>query len=1264
MLEYYQIMPVNPFELIPPLAENQAETPAEEQTEKAGELIDLENVTGGFEDFLSALKIGLAENRVDMDQAAELAAHWLKIIWEDEDQTDYYDDETNSQVYPEYYYKGDEKQRLLEATESFQPAIVESVVKNLSRDSTRDYTDIESDVPLFLRHVDELVNFDHSKLAYGLIEAGFGKQVIGLDIFDGLDRNELAKHLLEKGQGVLILKNAEEFPNIPKRQIVLDLIEKGEVDGLAVTIPKLNDIPKEEHEKFALAIIEKKGSNEVLRAMRALNLPDKNKIAEAILSAGRVADILNNLGSFPDLAADKVVDAVLNDSDDFSLQQVLSDDSPYAQLFKRRLNIVKDNAFAKRIIRAGKIKALKSSIKVFTDLEEDTALELLANGYGAVRLVADRGHFHNLTHRLGLVLIYQKNNERILKGVAPELVPDENTAPWIKRCFEIRDDKKIPQKIRLSEENATAVLVGAMESQEALPAALLARMTHRLSPLEYLALKKSAAHVLDKPKENASVLCRELATNPGLIKNDNLRRALALGSETFGERTMLEYMNRADMARHDALYFMTSLVALYKKSGLGPEAFSVNVLMQIAKDQAVYDTGTAHHEFASVCQALEKTDQDDIKAKIERYANVQGLQGLAQELDKGGPFASWKALKKYRDVVQLLRKTKVLEQLNSPNMPPRMRAFLEKLAFHPNIAMDKVMQFWQDPAHFLAIDDHHTNAAINGVKKPSNYISLPHLGLTAENLRDAYVEGDIDEIQTLPTMERIFENVVNDEATDPATPLGLHAALTNALGQERKGVKGQAARPKKVFDNVKKLCMEQGIVFQDLIRDPEVIKALKSETRAELEGIIFESGIGIKKLKGDTYRIRIGRKGDPDMTVAGNDTASCMPFGSGKNNVYMFNPNCVQLVVERQTADGTWRTAAQSVVTIDHKATKTTPELIEGYMRQHQALKDLFNPDDFATLPVVTCDNIEIAKNEEGARYRNIKTVYEKFFRDYLEENAEKLRVDKTKVAIGQGYTPNELGFRSETNHFVPQAPMGYSDNVHANCFVLDTGLEAYEPEKKAEIRPLDVRDAIAAAYIEGKAYADNESLMEYLHKVQNNIIGSQIANEFFDRPNLSFIVKDENNVPLGYMIAYEGNANDQPMVYISDLAADPENKMAGPALVRTFIRNYFGNYGTEQKPYIPIFTNAREKTSYQWILRLAQAEAKKHNVLVELVELGVYEQGKDNMHNVLLLIAKDVEELKSLKEKYSQESLHGEEQEKSPSISPESEETEENAEW
>jgi hypothetical protein len=807
--------------------------------------------------------------------------------------------------------------------------------------------------------------------------------------------------------------------------------------------------------------------------------------------------------------------------------------------------------------------------------------------------------------------------------------------------YDMRDDDGISLAIRNSEEAGSYTALCVNEVMDFSDEALTARSTHQLSQREYEALLGVDQGMMDKDgkdKYRLEAAADQFETHEHIISDENIRTMFKRGRELFGAEAMIKYSSRVDMERHDALHFLPAIESLYKKSGMEVKQFASQVLMQVARDGSTYLEGSAHHKFAAVCQTIENVDVEQKLSEAKKYSSIKKLQNLVEDLEMGsGVFASWKMLKKFYDVTQLLDRSEILDQLNDPNMSPKLRNYVESLAFHPNISMAAVLQFWREPATFLNIEDEHTDEDINQAKKPSNYISLPYLDLSAEDLRDAYVEGVLDDLQTAPAMERIYSVGVEDEE-NPNTVIGLQSAVVKALGKRREKIKGLAKQPKKLFKELNVFCKEKEILIKDLVDQEKgavLIEKMTTQDRRVLTDIVFDVEVGIEKSnEGETYRIRIGKKSDPSMAVAGNDTASCMPFGSGKNNVYMFNPNCTQLVLERQLPDGTWRTAAQSIMTIDAKTKKPTPDIITGY-KEHTSLKDLLDPEDFTNQRVLTCDNIEISKNDEGGRSKNIKNTYTRFLREYLQENAEQIGVDRTQVAVGKGYTPEKLGLKKEWNTFLPLAPMGYSDNVHDECYLIETGLEQGEKKSLQKIRALKTTDAISAAYIEGKAYHDNDSLMEYLHKIQNNIIGKEIANAKFDRPNLSFLAQEADGVPQAYMIAYEGVLGKEPQVYIADLAADPEKKMAAPALVRTFLRTYFQNYGNEDREFIPIYTNARERTSYQWIIKLAEITAKRNNAVVEVEEVSVDEVGGDIMHNVRIYIGRTKEEIEEQKKRY-----------------------------
>lgn len=798
----------------------------------------------------------------------------------------------------------------------------------------------------------------------------------------------------------------------------------------------------------------------------------------------------------------------------------------------------------------------------------------------------------------------------------------------------------------LPEEIARYVWATAGEGVDADAVVVCARKSHAVTPQEFLLLRENNPKILEKEKgkPNAELIMGELADTDNYVDDEHIRSGMRTVRDIVGADIALQYANRIGLSRHDAFHFAGDIAQYFRQSGMTAKEFG-SVLLQVAKDDAQYAYGNAHARFAEIMQTLSQASTESVLAEARQLTNIEELQKLVREIEVGARI-SWKQLRKIYDVKQFLGRRELLEELNRGSLDPKLRAYVLKLAFHENIAMDKVMQFWKQPHDFLEIDDGHTSHEINASKKPSNYVSLPFLGMTAEDLRDALVQGSVDRVQTLPPMERTFvvagNDVLTKEEAARATsvePAALHAALVSAIGMQRKGIAGKARDAKMVFGRVQGFLKECGVVWAkawDATTGPEALAGMSDENRKKLAEIIDDSEFGIPtKVRGDEYRMILGNKSDPDMVIAGNDTASCMPFGSGKNNVYMYNPNCMQLVLQRKTSEGAWRTAAQSVVTIDVETGKPTPDLIEAYKQQGR-LKDLVDIDRLARPGTVTCDNIEIAKNEEGSRSSNISKLYTRFWKEYLATYAPQLRVDPTHVMVGTGYTPAELNLPSVDNTYIPLAPMVYSDNVHKKAFEIQTGLPQVEHAVESGIARMTTRDVLAIAILEGKAYHDNVSLLENLHGMQNNIIGMEIANAHFDRPNLSFVYRDGKGKPRGYMLAYEGRNGSKQEIYISDLAADPESKLAGGKLIASFFDAYIANYGIGDRPFLPMFTNARDKTSYRIIQSQFTRFLDRAGLVGEIVELGTHQRDQDVFHDLRMFVGRTQEDIDNQKAQYT----------------------------
>lgn len=961
-----------------------------------------------------------------------------------------------------------------------------------------------------------------------------------------------------------------------------------------------------------------------------------------LLSLGSVFVILDLLKEFPlpndVINSQEVQDAIIIGFISFIHDSAFEDARKFLDFFPLPQEIVQNLVKEKLIelLRNGMLHHTRALIKAFPLLQSVLSTLEVQDAVRKGLIVLFRNqHIDNVfelvkefniprDEKLRVALLYSGIPET--DAPKEELQPVEHPDPYVQHASDFYDDNNVPLSIRRSKEVREHVLGSIFDDKRDRTvdtAAISARVTHWLSPKEYDLFARSTPGVLTLDKKG-KVDTKRLAERIRVLLYADLGqpeigRELENGIDHFGADAMLRYMNRQDLTRHDALHFMIAILQMQENSKLSPDEFSENILFQVARDGALYDQGTAHHHFATVTDTFkDRRKSSAVLAGIAKYRNIQELQTLAADLGSD-PFGSWKNLKKLYEISTLLDRTEVLEELNAGKLPPKTRTYIETLAFHPNISTAAVIQFWKHPDVFLDVDDAHTPEEVNRVKKPTNLLSLPFLGLRAEDLRDALINGELDRVQVLPPMQAEYRFA---EARK-----NLREEVQRALGSKKEGVAGVARNVQKLFHQIKHEVFAKN--QEKLTAFLEGKEELSDREKAKLEELLNDEKIGLP-LKGKTevYRATLYPKSSPEGVVAGNDTASCMPFGSGKNNAYMFNPVYAQMVVERLNEDGKWRTAAQSVMSLDHETSTPTPELMDAYLKQGKHIKDLVKPGDLERAPVVTCDNIEIAKNEEGQRVQNLREVYQKFFTEYLALHAETLRVNRTKVAVGTGYTPSDIGFRAVENRYIPTAPAGYSDNVHAKCLEIDTGLPAQEEKKRTEVTPLTVRDAVSIAVLEGKAYSDNVNLLENLHKMQNNLIGMEIANRHFDRPNLSFLYRDGNGSPRGYLLAYEGVEGGEPFVFLDDLATDREgDAKSGGLLIKKFFEAYLGAYGKDGKPHLPIFTNARDTTSFP-LMSHAERFAKRYGLLARVVELGTHERGDDLMHDVVVVIGKTEEEL------------------------------------
>lgn len=730
---------------------------------------------------------------------------------------------------------------------------------------------------------------------------------------------------------------------------------------------------------------------------------------------------------------------------------------------------------------------------------------------------------------------------------------------------------------------------------------------------------------------------------------ENVNQPFEEGSKIFGLNKMFTFAGRPDVTRHDALYSFGNIIRLQEQSGLSPDQFYGQILSQVHMDSSSYESGLSYHELNSIAQSLDFSEQNlsRMQEKVNRYPNIDKLKDLGNYFnDPKTIFGSWNNLRKFSELLELLGKAEILDELEelkeeslSDPKKAKLYKFIETLAFHPDskVNMSYVLKFWRDPESFLELMDEHTNERIQNSKKPSNYTEIPHLDLTAEELRDALVSGELDRIQAFPAMEIIYS--ISGEGLK--TEIGFHEEVRREVGSRK-----DSSANTVLFNEVNKILKAQGIDTISYLRgDDSLLDNLPAAEFREIERQIREAIAEYPNPKleqtktplAKRYRAKVNLKSDPQAVLAGNDTACCMWFGSGKNNIYMFNPNCALFTLEEEKGAGSWRTIAQSVLTLDQNIGQSVPQVVSALSNESgnvsEGLSDavLDQKERF-----LACDNIEIAGNAKD-KLAVVEAAYRDFFEKYVAYYNEKTaegNLNQDKIIIGQGYSDIRMGSQ-EPNTYAPAAPVGYSDKLgpnvdviifrdgHKSEVVVTTESENREATQETEhqrtgVLPLTFKDSLAVGFLEGKAYAENESLMTHLHNMENGLIAKDINNIDKNRSDLSLKYVDDDGRMRGYMLAYECKDHGQSMVYIGDLATDRESRLAGGRLMSSFVDVYKANY-IDKNNFVPIYLEARESTSYPIIKNGLASIENKLGVRLRIDEEGTYREGGDIMHPLWL---------------------------------------------
>ena len=1113
--------------------------------------------------------------------------------------------------------------------------------------------------------VDNLNKFNNldKEVALILVGVGYVSEVFYYkDKFAGLEFNkEIAMLLIEKKQTKALADNLKRFNNLDK-EIALALVEAGHARLVIVICDKDKFAGLELNKEIAMLMIEKKQSKTLVDYLNKFNNLDK-EVALSLIEAGYGYSVIaiTDEDKFAGLEFNKELAmlliefggavTVISFKDKFAGLELNKEiamliiKKKQAQVLSSSLIIFNnlDKEVALALIEAGQIDLVMGNKEKFAGLElnKEIAILIIEKRYSQVFL-SNVDKFFGIDKEVITIILKNKEgnilcnylmDESVKKMLGYELIPEalyEKASTTIKIILQANVFPMLCQEdfeLLFNEKNS---IQKTLSNFSVLELNVLAEQ-NKLQNLKWLGSEEECEGIFKKLKENGI---------DSWSDEHNISGPFERGSAIFGYKKMFSYILREGVSRHDKLYNFDKVIELFKISGLEAQEFYIQILDQVKRDGAEYDGGKSVHHLNTIANNF-REDISKVLQEAQEYGDIKGLQTLAKDLSTPEQiFKSWESLKKYAELCQLLGKKEILGQLKKLKSEgegkEKLYKYIERLAFHPDISMQSVIQFWRNPEAFLGLLDIHTDVGLQNRKKPSNYIEIPNLDLTAEQLRDALVEGSLDQIQVFEPLEIEYEL--------PARSMSVQAPfelIRDAIGMKSLNLVGKAQDPGKVFAEIQVFLKKNGIKvnFRNYLSGEEKIDE-------EIESQIVEI---VKKyynpsIETVNYRAKINLKSDPDGVVAGNDTACCMPFGSGKNNIYTFNPVCSLFTLQRRSGDGVWRTVAQSVLTKDKNIGVNVADLIgkiqnpEVVHMQDVIPEELLRESKFT----LACDNVELAPSVKGSEliHKQVELIYADFMAEYLSRFSVRDNLDNSQVVIGKGYSDSLTNLPQVDNLYIPGAPVGYSDKTHSTVYqlkpekgsfvtrnVVEKNRESRGQELQTDIKgisSLTFEDSLPVAYIEGKAYSDNQSLIQFLHNMENALIAKDINNATKKRANMSFKYTDKEGKVRGYLLAYEGVGSDrgtlfgERILFVSDIASDGEVAGTGKALMAALLEQYKREYATKGDA-IPIFAQMREQTSYAIVKEKLNEYAGKFGMKFTIEELGTNTVGRDVMHEVVL---------------------------------------------
>ena len=558
-----------------------------------------------------------------------------------------------------------------------------------------------------------------------------------------------------------------------------------------------------------------------------------------------------------------------------------------------------------------------------------------------------------------------------------------------------------------------------------------------------------------------------------------------------------------------------------------------------------------------------------------------------------------------------LIKLQKLADSEDPN-DKKLYEYYKWAIYHPR-TKPIIMKMYEDPGEFLWLNDttFRDLDRIHQAKKPSNMVeNFEYLDFDARDLVDCLPLWIYDQLSYFKPFEMKFYISGSDVFTKEEIQQKISEFL---LWADQKKISVIITKLKEQWDKTMWF-REWKANKQEFVKN--LLWKYWSEDLINMFVNLWYSEFNkYKDLREMTAKI--SPKSDPNNWFNGFNCDSLSEW-HGKKVVAMFNPYCTDFCIyeweQDQKEDNlkvtSWVTLNRSIpenftTLLDKVKSETTHDIVSVLWDKFENYKD---PPEY----VITMDNIEANPNFGRRNEIAVRKMYERFFSEYVRQNPISpnwIPINTSKFYSWVSYNKLDILTDKVPNESLPVFVNAYSDN--SASYSLQWNLDAWEQkekQKKVWIHPLSIEDVIQISYMEWKIYPS--SMKDHLWNLQHEITASILNNTLKNRPNLSFAWYNEEWKIWWYILAYQWKMGDgTPWVYISDFAMDEKERWtAWVKMIHHWMEEVKKNY-----PGMPVFTRARENTSYRMIK--AFAERKWY----EIVEDEIMEDWWEKFHRVVM---------------------------------------------